>query len=531
MKRAAVAFLAIVCLALATTHLSGAEPEARIFFPFSEKFPEEFSDSLDKISLICGCFDGPVESTKAHFGKAEELLSDKKALVQMIEPVMRRAFPDFDQGRIEALVAQASECLTWENPWVSPLWPKSEVPGAPGVLRRGPVSRRPRAGTKPLRENWAVVRWSPTFGYMPEEARNQALAPGVIRPSEHVPPFHWLLGRRPVVVTRDGGQPIGFLWLATTEPHLGIDIVERITQELRTRLEEYEAKYLKEALQEWRAKLEKAEDEQQTLTTRREELENQHKFREVEEPGPNGLRKTVYVGDLELMTPLRELLTTTEARWFEHEMKGTAVQSQLQYVRAHLAKEAQVLQVPGGGLSPQRRALLQKEVEMSEVKLVAAKKRVDAGRAPVEELEEAKIALEQARARLLPQTVSTINPAWSALKQQLVQLEVEFVGLEAAGTVLRSKLLEQREKLGRAQEYLEVRERLRVLTAPQGEIWRAKVTVDEHERSFAWLTQPQEGQTGFQISYVVQIALPPPREKPLLHVDPKYLKPMRVPAD
>ena len=393
---------------------------------------------------------------------------------------------------------------------------------------------------RPFREKWAIVRTSPTFGHIPKEVWGESFLPGVIRATGRgVPGFQWLqtgaapgrFGMAPYGRAQNGGQPVGVVWLATTETHLGIDIVERITQELTTRLEEYEAKYVKEALEEWRAKLQKAEDEQQTLKTRREELESQHQFREVEKPGPSGPRKTVYVGDLELMTPLRELLTTTEARWFEHEMRVTAVQSQLDYVRAHLGKEPQALQVAAEALSPARRDAAVKRIAMLEQRLANLRRLQELGRSRSDQVLEAELALLRARTQLEPQAVTTINPAWSALKQQLVQVEVEFVGLEGAGTVLRSKLLEQREKLGRAQEYLEVRERLRVLTASQGEIWRTKVTVDEHERIFAWLTQPQEGEAGFQISYMVQIALPPPGEKPLLHVDPKYLKPMRVPAD
>ena len=274
MKRAAVAFLAIVSLALATTYLSAAEPEARIFFPVSEKFLEQFPDSLDKITLVCGSIGGTVTNPKLHFNNAEEFFSDRKRLAKMIEPVIRGAFPDLDRDRIQALAAEASECLKWKHPGVLPRWLEFTVPRQPRALGPG------RVPLTTFRENWAVVRWSATFTYVREALRKRILAPVVRKTPPGQRGFNWRqymvtggLGRREV------GIPIGVVWLATTEPHLGIDIVERISQELRTRREEYETKCLKEAREEWRAKLQKVEEEQQTLTTRREDLEGRPALR------------------------------------------------------------------------------------------------------------------------------------------------------------------------------------------------------------------------------------------------------------
>jgi N-methylhydantoinase A/oxoprolinase/acetone carboxylase beta subunit len=259
--------------------------------------------------------------------------------------------------------------------------------------------------------------------------------------------------------------PVCQVLLISNEPELGLEIVSSLCQEVARELTGSELRFAQDALPKAKATLEEAAKKQAKLEPRRKELEEKYKFnvRGV------GDKDDVYVGDAEFTGPLRDKLAKLQELQFGNDLRSASVQAQLDYVRTALAKERQDLRLGSGGPS---------------------------------------------------EPFIAINPAWTSLKQRLVELETESIGLKATGDRLKQVLTETQGALNDATEYLTLEKTLRQATT---EASQAKA---EYE-SLQTIVTRIESAGPLPLPYVVRSWLPIP-DRPGLIRQP-VVKPVPAP--
>jgi uncharacterized coiled-coil protein SlyX len=230
-----------------------------------------------------------------------------------------------------------------------------------------------------------------------------------------------------------------------------VEVVSGLCQELARTLAESELRLAKDALSKAKARLVELEKKQAELEPRKKELEEEYKFRWPHEGGSGN----PFPGDKGFTGPLHDKLAKLQELQFGNDLRSASVQAQLDYVRTTLAKESQVVDVfrPGSATGA---------------------------------------------------VVPGINPVWSSLKQRLVELETESIGLKATGDRLKQMLAETQGALDDAAEYLSLKSTL--LPNLRNQSTKEKAQLESLEAIVARI----EREGPLPVPYVVESTRPQP---------------------
>lgn len=406
---------------------------------------------------------GGSEFAQAVAEEVDALLSDERFLEKAVRSAVQRAFPGLDPELADGRVKQVRKDLVLKRRFdPSP----SEADITRAMLFRGARGEHPA---------WTFVRQSEGLGQerMGSRIRGGGLPRYIPRPLVEV----YLCA--PTALSPETARQ-------------AIDVVESTCMDVRAELEQRMLKLCEEHLTRAQTLTESLEEERHQIAQYREQAEKKWFFDHYFWRGRAGEKGPG-------MAPFLQSLAETKARKDEHDTKMAAVRAQLEYVRKHLAGEPQVLRVPADQLSPERRASLEEALKQREAELQSLETLRELGRATAADVRQAKAALHEARAQLEPQMLSTVNPAWGALKQRLVELDVDFIGLEAAGRMLEKRLVECKLTIMRAQAYDAAGDRLAEISRGLGSLKA------EAASRAAYLRDPEPGvDVVGRMAYVVQ---------------------------
>ncbi len=453
----------------------------RLHQPFLKGSPTVYVDDphLERVvSLVRGVVGVPrVSERHLLFGRSEfaqavaeevdALLSDERFLEKAVRSAVQRAFPGLDPELADGRVKQVRKDLVLKRRFdPSP----SEADIARAMLFRGARGERPA---------WTFVRKSEGVGLPSVRGRMGRSIRGGGWPNDIPRPLVEVYLCAPTALSPETARQ-------------AIDVVESTCIDLCAELEERTLKLCEEHLTRAQALTESLEEERQKIAQYREQAEKKWFFDHYFWVGRAGEKGPG-------MAPFLQSLAETKARKDDHDTKMAAVRAQLEYVRKHLAEEPQVLRVPADQLSPERRASLEEALKQREAELQSLETQRELGRATAADVRQAKAALHEARAQLEPQMLSTVNPAWGALKQRLVELDVDFIGLEAAGRMLEKRLVECKGTIMRAQAYDAAGHRLAEISLGLASLKK------EAARLAAYLRDPEPAvEVVDRMAYVVQ---------------------------